>query len=53
MEPIIECRTVDFCEVEKLIVFCLPFIVAWLSFWIGYLYRFLGKDKWLIKWFNK
>ena len=47
MEPIIECKTIDFCELEKWFIFLLPFIVGFLSFWIGYLTRVLGKDKWL------
>tara|TARA_Y100000401_G_C8286807_1_gene206509 strand:- start:699 stop:854 length:156 start_codon:yes stop_codon:yes gene_type:complete len=39
MEPIIECKTINFCELEKLFIFLLPFIVGFLSFWIGYLTR--------------
>tara|TARA_B100001250_G_scaffold409997_1_gene435526 strand:- start:11579 stop:11806 length:228 start_codon:yes stop_codon:yes gene_type:complete len=48
MEPIIECQTINFCELEKWFIFLLPFIVGFLSFWIGYLYRALGKDTWLL-----
>ncbi len=59
MEPIIECTTIDFCELEKWFIFLLPFIVGFLSFWIGYLTRVLGNDKWITdltkkeKWFLK
>lgn len=39
MEPIIECKTINYCELESLFIFLAPFVVAFLSFWIGYWYK--------------
>ncbi len=48
MEPIIECKTINFCELERFFIFSLPFITCFLGVCIGYLYRALGKDTWLL-----
>ena len=43
MEPIIECQTINFCIGEKILIFLIPFIVGFISFWIGYLVKVFFK----------
>jgi len=52
MEPIIECQTINFCTVEKALIFVLPFIVGFIGFLIGFLLRlYLEIGTWVISFY--